>query len=183
MRSKVRFAEEMAPRMQEEIVVQMPKFRGSCRAQSLVEFALCFAVFMCLIMAIMDFARMFYIQQTIQHAVREAGRVGIVGATTYRGETFSNPTQTVLRVLETQSAGLIPSPRARVILSNRDNGPGSIGLANSTFTIRVEYDYDHIAPFEPFVRALISRGSQVIEPRRTLVASSTFIAEKYNDEF
>ncbi len=152
-------------------------------AQSLLEFVLCFAVLMCLLMAIMDFSRMFYIQQTIQHAVREAGRVGIVGATTYRGEHFANPTQTVLKVLELQSAGLIPSERARVSLSSRETGPGTIGLANSTFTIRVEYDYDHIAPFEPFVRALISSGKKVINARRTLVASSTFVAEKYNDEF
>ena len=141
------------------------------------------SVLVTLMMAVMDFARMFYIQQTIQHAVREAGRQGIVGATSFRGESFSDPTQTVLRVLKAQSAGLIPSDRARVFLSNSDNGPGSIGLANSTFTIRVEYDYDHIAPFEPFVRRMITGGKSVIEPRRTLTASYTFIAEKYNDEF
>src|ERR1017187_5492312 len=46
----------------------------SARGTTLVEFAFVLPMFVLLLFAVADFARLFYIEMTLQNAVREAGR-------------------------------------------------------------------------------------------------------------
>jgi hypothetical protein len=58
--------------------------RGMCtgyptRGTTLLEFALVLPLFVLLLFAVVDFARLFYFEMTLQNAVREAGRYAITG--------------------------------------------------------------------------------------------------------
>lgn len=148
------------------------------RGQAILEFALIFPIFMVLMLAIMDYARMFYFQQQLQHAVREAGRAGIVGSTNYGGTVQS----TVQQVLYDKSGGLLPSANATITYSNRSNTNSNVGSASDTFTVRVDYAYDFITPLVPLFKATFN-SSTTLTNHYDLVASSTFVSEKYNDDF
>src|SRR6266404_414625 len=51
----------------------------SCRGQSMVEFALVAPMFLLLVFGILDFGRLFFTQETLQYALREAGRLAVTG--------------------------------------------------------------------------------------------------------
>src|SRR5437660_3423743 len=51
----------------------------SRRGQSIVEFALVAPMFLLLVFGILDFGRLFFTQETLQHALREAGRFAVTG--------------------------------------------------------------------------------------------------------
>jgi Flp pilus assembly protein TadG len=56
--------------------------RERSRGQALVEFALVLPVFVMLILGLLDFGRVMYIQHTLAEAAREATRVGIASPAT-----------------------------------------------------------------------------------------------------
>lgn len=53
--------------------------RKAVRGQSLVEMALVLPMFLMLICAVVDFSHVFYVQMTLQNALREAGRFASTG--------------------------------------------------------------------------------------------------------
>src|SRR5580698_3843174 len=63
----------------------------SRNGQSMVEFALVAPLFFLLVFGITDFSRLFFTQETLQYAVREAGRYAVTGqhATGSNGNTMS----------------------------------------------------------------------------------------------
>src|SRR5437899_784452 len=52
---------------------------GMRRGTAAVEFALVAPLFLLLVFGILDFGRLFYVQETLQHALREAGRFAVTG--------------------------------------------------------------------------------------------------------
>ena len=54
--------------------------RPKSRGQALVEFAIIMPLFSVLLLALLDFGRVVYAQNTVSEAAREAGRVGAVSA-------------------------------------------------------------------------------------------------------
>ncbi len=151
--------------------------------QSLVETALCLPIFLTLLMGMLDFSWYFFRQQTLTHAVREAGRLGQVGLTSYEGQSYASVQETVLAALEARSGGLLPSPDATVTFSNDTTAESNVGLANSTFTIRVDYPHTFVTPIASLVRLLSRDQSVTFAPEYTIAISSTFKSEKYNDDF
>jgi Flp pilus assembly protein TadG len=147
--------------------------------QALVEFALIFPIFMVMMLALMQWSHMYMVHQTLTHAVREAGRVGIVGLTN-NGTTE----QTVLTALYTNSNGLLPSSKARVFFNDMDitNGSASLGGPTAVFNIRVQYRYQYHTPLVGFFNAFFGANNK-FNNNSNLVVSSTFQAEKYNDDF
>src|SRR5581483_8506070 len=57
--------------------LRSPSKRRSMRGQSLVEFAMIALLF--LLFGVVDFGRLFFVQMTLQNAVRQAGRFAITG--------------------------------------------------------------------------------------------------------
>jgi Flp pilus assembly protein TadG len=53
--------------------------RTHAAGQSLVEFALIAPLFFLLLCAVLDFGRLFFVQMTLQNAVRQAGRFAVTG--------------------------------------------------------------------------------------------------------
>lgn len=147
--------------------------------QALVEFTLIFPFFMVIILALLQWSHMYLVHQTLTHAVREAGRVGIVGLT-----NDGSVELTVIRALYTNSNGLLPSSQARVFFNDMDitNNAASLGGPASVFNIRVQYRYPYHTPLVGFFNAFFGPNNK-FNNNSNLVVSSTFQAEKYNDDF
>jgi len=137
---------------------------------------------MVVLLALMQWSHMFFVHQTLQHAAREAGRLAVVGATNYSGTTFASVEAAARAIMYSNSAGLLPSPNAQILFSNRTTTNQDFGGPNSTFTIRVNYRYGYHTPLIPFFNALFN-GNNHFNNNSNLVVSTTFVAEKYNDDF
>lgn len=74
---------------------------------SMVEFALVAPLFFLLVFGIMDFGRLFFVQETLQYALRQAGRYAVTGQGQVAGQT--NRVASIRQVAENYSAGLINS--------------------------------------------------------------------------
>ena len=59
------------------------------KGQSMVEFALVMVLFLSVVFTIMDFAIMFFVNQTMQHAVREGARLAVTGKTVSGADRLS----------------------------------------------------------------------------------------------
>lgn len=150
--------------------------------QSLVEFALIFPFFMLVILALTQWSHMFFVHQTLQHAVREAGRNAAVGITNIGAAAYGSVEQAAYNILCANSFGLLPSDKAHVYFNNDRDTNAWLGGANATFVIRVEYRYGYHTPLIPFFNAFFG-GPNNFNNNSNIVVSSTFVAEKYNDEF
>ena len=72
------------------------------RGQSLVEFALVAPMFFLLVFAVADVGRLFYVQMTLQNAVRQAGRYAMTG-NHLSGQTR---VQSVIQIAQQAAMGL-----------------------------------------------------------------------------
>src|ERR1039457_4199570 len=83
------------------------KFGRSIRARSgnsMLEFALVAPLFFLLVFGIMDYGRLFYEQETLQYAMRQAGRFAVTGQ-----NSGTNRVSAIIQVAKNASAGLINS--------------------------------------------------------------------------
>jgi hypothetical protein len=133
-------------------------------------------------LAMMQWSHMFFVHQTLQHAVREAGRQALVGQTNVGGVAHATVEAAARQILCNSSLGLLPSPNARILFTNRSTTNQDFGGANATFTIRVEYRYGYHTPLVGFYNALFG-GHNNFNNGSNLIVSSTFVSEKYNDDF
>jgi Flp pilus assembly protein TadG len=104
----------------------------SCRTgQSLVEFTVLAPIFFLLIFAVLDLGRVYFVQLTIQHSLREAGRFAVTGN---HLPDPNNPSQTLSRVasirevIRRSSVGVVSDVQAVQVSSqgvaNSAGGPG-----------------------------------------------------------
>src|SRR5580704_3239666 len=75
--------------------------------QSMVEFALVAPLFFLLVFGITDFSRLFFTEETLQYAVREAGRYAVTGqhATDSNGNTMSR-VASIQQIIQKKSLGM-----------------------------------------------------------------------------
>lgn len=123
-----------------------------CRArhgQSLVEFALVAPLFFVLVFGITDFGRLFFTKETLQHAVREAGRFAVTG----RKLTGTNPNtgsaytrvESIRQVAKQAAVGLLANPSdiqiSSVIGGVSSNsfagGPDAVVVVSLTTTLQL----------------------------------------------
>jgi Flp pilus assembly protein TadG len=107
----------------------------STAGSSLLEFALVVPVFLLLLFAIIDFARLFYVEATLQNAVRQAGRYAITGNhlpdPQHQGQNLSR-VNSIIQIAQTAAQGLDVSA---IQVSSADGGKGSAGGPGDTVTI------------------------------------------------
>lgn len=101
--------------------------------QSLVETAITFTIFMLLVFGVLDFARLFYVQMTMQHALRVAGRYAATGnhLTDSQGSTMSRA-NSILQVAQNAAMGL---PLTAIQFTSQSLGSGSAGGPCDTVTL------------------------------------------------
>lgn len=146
--------------------------------QTLVEFAVVAVVFFMTLFAIMDFAMMFYVNQTMQHAVRAGSRMAIV-------DPGSNCRAAIIANIKTQSMGYYdknvngtktPTISRQTLGAYGDiNGApindGSCGTPQMPITVSLTYAWPIMSPFlKPFFAngryTFTVKATVVNEPQR-----------------
>jgi len=123
--------------------------------QTLVEFAVVAIVFFMTLFAIMDFAMMFYVNQTMQHAVRSGSRLAIV-------DPGANCNAAIIANIRTQSMGFYDKnanvSKTPVISAQSLTATASITINDTTcgtpqqpITVSLDYSWPLLTPFlKPF---------------------------------
>jgi len=124
-----------------------PSWRG-VRGNATVEFAIVLVLMISLLISIVDFGRVFYIQLTLHSAVREATRFALTGNVlpdpNNPGE-FLTRVESIVSKVQSVTPGLGVQPGNVVILG--PNGAGDAGGPGDLITIRCDYDIDLLTPF------------------------------------
>lgn len=124
---------------------------GSCvgnanRGTSMAEFALVLPMFVLLLFAVADFARLFFVEMTLQNAVREAGRYAITGNhlpdPNHNGQNLSRP-QSIGQVAQRAAMGLDVSNLQIVSVGG---GNGNAGGPGDTVTISLTTNLQILTP-------------------------------------
>ncbi len=130
------------------------KFRSS-RGQTLLEFALVVPVFLMLVFAVIDFGHLFYVEMTMENAVRQAGRYATTG--NHLADP-KNPGQNLSRVNSIiqsiqQAANGLNVPSNSITISSVGGGAGSAGGPGDTVTISVNTGVQMMTPLiAPFFK-------------------------------
>jgi Flp pilus assembly protein TadG len=152
--------------------------RGRTRAdrgQQLVEFAMIVPLFFFLIFAVLDLGHIFYIEMTLQNAIRQAGRYAVTGNSGYNGA--ANRLQSIQQVAQQESIGLINagSVEVGVVTNPVSGGPAEIiwGTAGGpSDTVIVELSTT-VPFFTPMIGAFFPNGGD------TITVSTTFKNEPF----
>jgi Flp pilus assembly protein TadG len=113
-------------------------FRGH-RGQSMVEFAAVAPLFFLLVFGITDFGLMFFRQETLEYAIREAGRYAVTG----RSNTGSTRVQSIIDIAKKYAVG-IPIDGIQV---NSGTTTNSAGGPRQPVTVTLTSNYYFITPF------------------------------------
>src|SRR5271165_7608634 len=120
--------------------------RESTCGTTLLEFALVLPMFVLLLFAVTDFARLFYVEMTLQNAVREDGRYAITGNhvpdPNHQGQTLSR-VKSITQVAQQAAMGLDVSS-LQIISVN--GGSGNAGGPGDTVTISLTTNLKLLTP-------------------------------------
>ena len=118
-----------------------------------MEGSLVFLAFIVMLLGIMDWSRMMLAYNSVSYSAREATRYAIVhGSSSGHAATSTDLTN----VVKNATIGLDPSQIAVTSTWNPNNGPGS------SVTVRVQYNFQPIAPYMPSLLTLNSSSTMVI---------------------
>ena len=114
------------------------------RGQTLLETAITFVIFMLLVFGIIDFARLFYVQMTMQNALRVAARYAATGnhLTNAQGTTLSR-TNSIIQVAQQNAMGL---PLTSIQFVSQSFGTNSPGGPCDTETLSLGCNVQLITP-------------------------------------
>ncbi len=108
---------------------------ASTRGSAMLEFAFVVPVFFLLLFALIDFSRLFYVEITLQNAIRQAGRYAITGNhmadPNNPGQNLSR-VNSIIQIAQNAAQGL---DVAAIQVSSLDGGSGSAGGPGDTVTI------------------------------------------------
>ncbi len=111
---------------------------------TMVEFAVVLPLFLLLTLGILDFGRLFWTQETMSYALREAGRYAVTGQhMTGTNGSAEARVQSIINVAEQYSAGLINAQNASQITvssggaTNYAGGPGETVIISLTTGLKL----------------------------------------------
>jgi Flp pilus assembly protein TadG len=147
--------------------------RRQDKGQTLVEFAMVAVLFLMTLFTVMDLAMMFFVNQTMQHAVRAGSRLAVVNP-------GSNCRAAIIANITTQSMGYydknVNATKAPVISSqalgaygNISGTPitdGSCGTPQQPITVSLTYSWPLMTPF---LRPLFPDGRYTFTVKATVV--------------
>src|SRR3990172_11341519 len=120
------------------------------KGQTMVEFALIGILLFGLVFAVIDFGYMFYVNLTMQHAVREGARYAITGSSSLDP---GGVRASVIQKIKNSSVGLCDKYTCTftfVTLNSNPNDP-NVGEPSELITIRVAYSWPLLTPIlKPF---------------------------------
>lgn len=144
-----------------------------CRnGQSLVEFAMVAPLFFLLVFGITDFGRLFYTQETLQFAMREAGRFAVTGRKLTVGNTTYARVESIKRVAQQAAVGLIPDTSAISVSSVQGGLLHPAGGPRQTVVISLTTTLKFITPM---IGKFFGSGQSY-----TFTVSTTFMNEPFD---
>jgi Flp pilus assembly protein TadG len=97
------------------------------RGNSMVEFALVAPLFFLLVFGILDYGRLFYVEETIQYAMRQAGRYAVTGQ-----NMGGTRVAAITQVAENAAAGLINSGNLNsIVITSVNSSTGTVQTNNA----------------------------------------------------
>lgn len=144
--------------------------RGQTKGQTLVEFALVVVLFLTILFTIMDFAMMFFVNQTMQHAVRAGSRLAAVNP-------GSNCRAAILAEIREQSMGFyarnanaqqdpVISAQTLKLYTGTPIIDTSCGTYQQPITVTLVYSWPLVTPF---LKPFFANGKYTFTVRATVV--------------
>jgi Flp pilus assembly protein TadG len=141
-----------------------------------MEFALLAPLFFLLVCAVLDFGRLFYVQMTLQNAIRQAGRYASTGqhlANASQPGGYDSRIASIIAIAQQQAPNLNIS--AITITSNL--GSNNAGGPGGTVTIQLVSTQPLITPLSPMLALL--PGFTGFKDSYTFTLNSTFQNELF----
>jgi len=121
----------------------------SRRGQSLVEFAIVVPLFFLLVFAVIDLGRLFFVQMTLQHAMRQAARLAVTGnklADPDHPASMLSRVDSIILAARQAAVGIDVSSIQISSLRGGNSGPGRAGGPGDTVTIALTTDLRLMTP-------------------------------------
>jgi Flp pilus assembly protein TadG len=142
------------------------------RGQSVVEFAMVVPLFFLLLFGVIDIGRVFFVQMTLQNAVRQAGRFAVTGNHLTQGTNVLSRVQSIVKVAQEAAAGLVLDPPSIFINGQSStNATATAGGPGTAVTISLT---THLQVITPFVARFFGSGGIY-----TFTVSTTFRNEPF----
>ena len=153
------------------------------KGQAMVEFAMVAIIFLMFLMSIMDFAIMFFVNQTMQHAVRDGARAAVTGNVNPGSDLLTTMTDRI----KAQSMGFYDKNKTtqqKLVISKQKLGAigftnysgtpisGGTGAAQDLITVRLNYTWPLLTPI---AKLFFKDG------KYTFTVKSTVTNEPYNN--
>lgn len=123
-----------------------PRWHSCTEGQTLTELALILPLFLLLVFAVCDFGRLFFVEMTLENALRQAGRYAITGNhqpdPKHPGQTLSR-VNSIIQVAQQTAIGMDVS---NIQISSVDGGSGSAGGPGDTVIISLTSNLKLITP-------------------------------------
>jgi Flp pilus assembly protein TadG len=132
----------------------------------MVEFALVAPLFFLLVFGVLDYGRLFYEQETLQYAMRQAGRFAVTGQ-----NSGTNRVTAIIQVAENAAAGLINSGNINNISITSGGITNFAGNPSQEMTITM---VSNLKLITPGIAAFFPNGTY------TFTNSVTFRNEPFN---
>lgn len=118
------------------------------RGIATVEIALLLPLFLLLLFAITDFARLMFTMMTLQHAMREGGRFAVTGERLPdpdHADTLLSRVESIRRIVRQKAVG-VPLDPNDIVIASILGGDGSAGGPGDTVTLSLTYTYYFVTP-------------------------------------
>jgi Flp pilus assembly protein TadG len=129
--------------------------RSAGRGQSLLEMALVLPMFLMLLCAIVDFSHVFYVEMTVQDALREAGRFAITGNTLSGQSRLAS----ILATAQQAAGSLNINTNSINITSNGTGGTGAAANAGGPGDIITISMSSGVPMLTPLIAPLFPNGA------------------------
>ncbi len=120
--------------------------RHSQRGQSLLEFALITPLFFLLVCGIFDFGHLFFVQMSMQDAIRQAGRFAVTGNHLPDPNSPGNNLSRVDSIIQTAQNAAAGTTITGIQISSANGGTNNAGGPGDTITISITDDLPLITP-------------------------------------
>ena len=125
-------------------ICRRPRFKRTS-GQSLLEFALIAPLFFLLVCGIFDFGHLFFVEMSLQDAVRQAGRFAVTGDH-LKDPVTNNDLSRVASIVQTAQNASAGTNITGVTVSSLYGGANNAGGPDDTVTVSVTDDLQLITP-------------------------------------
>jgi Flp pilus assembly protein TadG len=143
------------------------------RGNTAVEFALTLPVFMLLIVGIIEFGWLFFMQHTLQHATREGTRLALVGGQITAGGNVLSREDSIIRTIREKAPSAMDPNELQIAIypvsagfGDPANWQSTLDAGNPGDFMRVRTRYNHTF-ITPMIGGFFTGGDMLIQAEST----------------